>query len=294
MFRSSRVKTSQLAGYLFVAPAFALVCAFSLYPILRSIFLSFFHWDMVTAAPKFIGLNNYIRLFTSGEFYQSVWVTIEYSIGFIPLSMLFGLLLAACLTGNTRVNYFYRAVFFAPTVTSMVAMSAVWLYIFHPQYGTLNDLLRIFHLGPVRWLNSPATALWSLVMMHIWSSVGFCTVLYLAALVNVPHEVLEAAQIDGADRRQMLWYIRLPLVSPTTFMLAILQTISSFKTFTEINVMTGGGPAGSTTNLVTYMYHEAFASFQVGYGSAIAVVFLVLILCVYFIQRWFERFVYYA
>lgn len=197
------------------------------------------------------------------------------------------------MTAKTKINIFYRTVFFSPTVTSMVAMSAVWLFIYHPQYGSLNSILGIFNIPPVRWLNTMDTALPSLVIMNIWKRMGFCTVVYLGALLSVSNEAIEAARIDGVNRWQMLWYIKLPLISPTTFMLVILMTIESFQVFTQINVMTAGGPNGSTTNLVTYMYMQAFDQFRVGYGSAVAVILLLIILLIYFIQMSFERFVNY-
>lgn len=283
----------KIVGYFFILPAFALLALFKLWPILRNLGLSFTSWDMMTADPRFIGLDNYRELFYDEDFWNSLIVTLEYSVGFILVSLVVGFLLAVAMTEKCRMNVFYRTVFFSPTVTSMVAMSAVWLFIYHPQYGSLNTLLAGLGLDPVRWLNDTDTALLSLVIMNIWKRMGFCTVVYLGALLAVPRETVEAARIDGAGSWQVLRYIRLPLVSPTTFMLVVLMTIESFQVFTQINVMTSGGPAGSTTNLVTYMYLQAFDQFRVGYGSALAVVLLVVVLLIYGVQTCFERFVNY-
>jgi multiple sugar transport system permease protein len=283
----------QKIGYLFILPAFFLIAVFQLYPLVRNLVLSFYSWDMVTSAPRFLGLGNYRELLADENFYQSLKVTVLYSLGFVPVSMAMGLGLSVLMTKKSRMNVLYRTVFFSPTVTSMVAMSAVWMFIYHPQYGSLNTLLGLFGMEPVRWLNSPDTALLSLVIMNIWKRFGFCTVVYLSALLNVSGEIQEAATIDGASSFQIFWRIKLPMVSPSTFMLVIMMTIESFQVFTQINVMTGGGPNFSTTNLVTYLYKQAFDQFRVGYGSAIAVVLLAVILLVNLIQMRFEKYVHY-
>ena len=280
-------------GYAIILPAFILLGLFRLYPILRNFILSFTSWDMVTADPRFIGIANYLELFSDEDFFSSIVVTLEYAVSFIVLSLVVGLALSLCMTAKNKMNIFYRTVFFSPTVTSMVAMSAVWLFIYHPQYGSLNSILGMLGIQPVRWLNTMDTALPSLVMMNVWKRMGFCTVVYLGALLGISSETVEAARIDGANEWQLLWHIKLPLISPTTFMLVILMTIESFQVFTQINVMTQGGPNGSTTNLVTYMYMQAFDQFRVGYGSAIAVVLLAIVLLIYLIQMYFERFVNY-
>lgn len=284
----SKVRNN-ITAYLLLSPALICLAAFCLFPILRNIYLSFTSWDMVIGNPKFIGLDNYVELFTAREFYQSIRVTFTYNILFVVGSMAMGLLFALLLSKGGRISKFFRTVFFAPTVTSMVAMSAVWLYIFHPQYGSLNSLLSLADIAPVRWLNSPNTALISLVIMNIWKRMGFCSVVYLGSILNIQEDLLEAAHIDGANWWQRLLYIKIPMISPATFMLFILMTIESFQVFTQIHMMTGGGPNYSTTNLLTYMFSQAFNQFRVGYGSAIATVMLLMILAVYFLQSRLEK-----
>lgn len=284
---------NNLVGYLCLAPAFLLLTIFSLFPILRNLYLSFTSWDMVIGNPTFIGLENYAELFSSPEFYQSLLVTIQYNVLFVAGTMGLGLFMALLLTNNRAITKVLRTIIFMPTVTSMVAMSAVWLYIFHPQYGSLNSLLAAAGLSPMRWLNDPNTALISLVIMNVWKRAGFCCVVYMGALLNIPADLMEAAQIDGASPLQRFWHIKIPMISPTTFMLLILMTIEAFQVFTQIHVMTGGGPNRSTTNLITYMFSQAFGQFRVGYGSAIAAVMLVIILSVYFIQSRTEKLVNY-
>lgn len=289
---SSKVKNN-ISGYLFILPAFLLLGTLNLFPILRNLYLSFTSWDMVVGSPSFIGLENYAELFSSRDFYESLWVTAAYALLYVPATLAAGFFIAVLLTKSSRVNIVYRTIFFAPHVTSMVAMSAVFLFIYHPQYGTLNTILGSLGLPAVPWLNSKSTALVSLVFMNIWKSIGFCAVVYLGGLLNISGELEEAADMDGASRLQKLWHIKIPLVSPTTFMLVIMLTIECFKVFTQINVMTGGGPDGSTTNLITYMFMQAFDQFRVGYGGAVAIVLLACVLIVNIIQMSFERFVNY-
>lgn len=289
---STKAKNN-INGYLFILPAFLLLGAFNLFPILRNLYLSFTSWDMVIGNPDFIGLENYAELFSSREFYESLWVTAAYALLYVPVTLIAGFFIAVLLTKSSKVNIVYRTIFFAPHVTSMVAMSAVFLFIYHPQYGTLNTILASLGLPAVPWLNSKSTALVSLVFMNIWKSIGFCAVVYLGGLLNISEELEEAADMDGASWLQKLWHIKVPLVSPTTFMLVIMFTIECFKVFTQISVMTGGGPDGSTTNLITYMFMQAFDQFRVGYGGAVAIVLLACVLIVNIIQMGFERFVNY-
>lgn len=286
-------KSNVLSAVILLFPAFVCLLIFNFLPVLRNLYLSFTSWDMVIGDPRFIGLDNYRELFTSKDFWDSVIVTLKYTVMYVPVSILGGLFLAVMLKSKSHLNIIYRTIFFAPYVTSMVAISAVFLFLYHPQYGTLNTILSVFGMEPVRWLNSKATALPSLVLMNCWKSMGFCAVVYLGALLNISDDMKEAAQIDGANRWKSLLYVEIPMVSPTTFMLVIMLTIESFKVFTQINVMTGGGPDGSTTNLLTYMFSQAFEQFRVGYGGAVAIILLIMVLLINLIQMTFERFVNY-
>lgn len=284
---------SNLFGFLMILPAFLLLAALNLYPICRNLFLSFTSWDMVIGNPRFIGLENYRELFADKGFYSCLKVTLIYAVTYVPISMALGFILANLMASKSKINVLYRTVFFLPHVTSMVAMSAVFLFIFHPQYGTLNSILNTFGFSSVAWLNQKSTALGSLVAMNIWKTAGFCAVIYLSGIQNISDELLEAASIDGASGLQKLLYIKIPLVSPTTFMLVIMLTIESFKIFTQIHVMTNGGPDGATTNLLTYMFEQAFDQFRVGYGGAIAIILLFCVLIINAIQMYFEKFVNY-
>lgn len=284
---------NNLTGYLFILPAFICLIVLNLYPICRNFYLSFTSWDMVIGNPKFIGLANYKELFSSRDFYNSLVVTGIYTLVYVPASIIIGFLLAVLMSSKSKFNIVYRTIFFIPYVTSMVAMSAVFLFILHPQYGTLNVILIALGMESVPWLNQKSTALISLIGINVWKSVGFCAVIYLSSILNVPAELEEAASIDGATRLQKILYIKIPQVSPATFMLLIMLTIESFKVFTQIDVMTGGGPDGATTNLLTYMFNQAFEQFRTGYGGAIAMVLLVCVLIINLIQMKLEKYVNY-
>ncbi len=288
-----RTLKSNMQAYLFIFPAFFLIAVFTLIPLVEGFFLGFFSWDMVTSAPRFVGMRNYNDILGDSEIYESFRRTILYALMLIPLSMIFGLFLALLLTGKSKVNVVYRTIFFSPMVTSMVAMSAVWLYIYHPSYGPINQLLHYFGITPVRWLNDRATALPSLGIMAVWKQLGFCTVIYLAAIQNISKEVIEAAMVDGASALQRIFLIEIPLVSPATFLLVILLTIESFQVFTQINVMTQGGPAESTQNVLVMLFRYAFERFQMGFASAIGVLLFLSVLGINLIQLSFERKVHY-
>lgn len=291
--RMKKAIWQECKGILFILPAFALVFTFVLLPMLRSIYLSFFSWDMITSAPSYVGLRNFSDLLTNDEFFKSLGNTCKYAVIIIPSVLIIGFILALLMREQLKINVFYRTIFFAPRVTSMVAISAVWLFIFHPQYGLVNQSLFFLGLVPVRWLNDPKIAIYSVSFINIWKYIGFSTLLFLGGLQNINREVIEAATVDGASEFQTTCYIRIPLVSSTTFMLVILQTIETLKMFTTINVMTGGGPAKTTQNLVLMIYRYAFSSRQIGYASALSLILLLIILAVNLIQMRFEKKVFY-
>jgi len=248
---------------------------------------------MLTSDPVFVGTRNYRDLMDSREFIQSFLNMFKYVVIILPSTMILGFLLALLMNMPIKLKGFYRTVFFSPNITSMVAVSAVWMFIYHPQYGVFNGILRYFELPAVRWLNDPDTALFSVSVISIWRMLGFTSVVYLGGLTNISGEIIEAARIDGVGRLQMTLRIRIPLVSSTSFMLLLLLTIDSLKMFTAIDIMTGGGPANSTKNLAVMMIRYAFREYRMGYACAIAVVLFLTIFLVNIIQMQFERAVFY-
>ena len=277
-----------IAGYLFILPSTILLLAFIIYPLISSFYNSFTSWNLITDA-RFVGLRNYTELVKDGEFWKSLGNTLFYAVIIIPFSLVFGFVLAFLIQKPGRMNVIYRTMYFIPRVTSMVAMSSVWLFLYNPQYGFFNTVLSRLGLPTVRWLNEPSSALISVAIIIIWRTIGYATVLFLSGLQNISQSVLEAAELDGVKGLKRIRYIDLPLVSPTSFMLLILITIDSLKLFTTIDVMTQGGPANSTQNLVVMLYRYAFQKYQIGYASAVSVILFILILAINMLQMRLEK-----
>lgn len=289
-FRSALIREAK--GVVWTLPALTFLGLFTLYPMVNAIITSFYNWNM-TGRKKYIGIYNYQKLFRTTEIWETIGRTLQYVVYILPAALIVGFLLALLLKRPSKLNVFYRTLIFTPRVASMVALSMVWMFIYNPQYGLLNRLLGVIGISPVRWINDPSTALISICIITIWRMVGYNAVVFLGGIQNISEELLEAAEIDGARGVQATWYITIPLVSPTAFMLMILNSIEILRMFTTINVLTEGGPAGATTNLVVMLYEYAFKRYQVGYASAIALVLFLLILTINFMQMGLERFVNY-
>lgn len=289
---TKRILKQEAKGVAYTLPALVLLVLFTIYPMIDALITSFYNWNL-TSKKRFIGLYNYQKLLGSSEIYQTIGQTLQYVAIVLPVTLIFGFLLALLLKKSSKTNVVFRTLLFTPRVSSMVAMSAVWLYIYNPQYGLLNNILSSLGLSPVRWLNDTSSALPSLAFITIWRMLGYSIVVYLGGIQNISSEIMEAARIDGASTLRTTWNIIVPLVSPTTFMLLILNTIEVFKLFTTINVMTEGGPAKSTQNLVVMLYEYGFKKYQLGYASAIAMILFLLILVINIIQLSLEKHVNY-
>lgn len=290
--KTRRMLTQEARGVMWTLPALIFLVLFTLYPMINAIITSFYNWNL-TGRKKYIGLYNYQKLFGNAEVYDAIWRTMQYVIIVLPVTLAVGFVLALMLKRASKLNVVFRTLLFTPRVSSMVAISVVWLFIYNPQYGLLNSVLGMFGVAPVRWLNETSSALPSLALITIWRMLGYSTVVYLGGIQNISEDVLEASTIDGANTLQTIWHITIPLASPTTFMLLILNSIEVLKMFTTINVMTDGGPAKATQNLVVMLYEYAFRRYQLGYASAIAVLLFVLILVINLVQMASERFVNY-
>ncbi len=289
---TKRQLAQEARGVAWTLPALVFLLLFTLYPMVNAIITSFYNWNL-TGRKKYIGTYNYQKLFSNPEIYETIWRTVQYAIIVLPVTLILGFLLALLLKRSSKLNVVFRTMLFTPRVSSMVAISVVWLFIYNPQYGLLNSVLGFFGVPPVRWLNETASALPSIALITIWRMLGYSTVVYLGGIQNISEDVLEASTIDGANALQTVWHITVPLTSPTTFMLLILNSIEVLKMFTTINVMTDGGPAKATQNLVVMLYEYAFRRYQVGYASAIALVLFLLILIINLVQMACERFVSY-
>ena len=274
-----------LAAYAFLAPNFIGFLVFTSLPVFASLGLSFFKWDLFSP-PSFVGLENFIRLFKDSYFLRYCWNTI-YLMAAIPIGMAGSLLLALALNQKLKGIVFFRTVYFLPTICSGVAIYMLWRLLYNSDFGLFNmtivKLGEIFHLplkGP-NWLTDEAWAKPALIIMNVWQSVGgYNMILYLAALQGVPRDLYEAASIDGANSWQKFWNVTWPQISPTTFFIATMSIIGGFQSgFDPAFIMTGGGPNGSTTTIMYYLFNTAFKWYQMGYAAAIAwILFLIILL----------------
>ncbi|YCI26810.1 sugar ABC transporter permease [Paenibacillus sp. Z6-24] len=263
---------------LFTMPAVIPLLVFWLGPLGYIFYLSFTDWDFMSPDKLFVGLDNYRYLLGNPEFYQALKVTALFGIGSVIPIMIGGLLLALLMNSKLRTSGIYRAFIFSPWVTPTVAVSIVWSWIFQPDVGYANHVLSWFGIAGIGWLQDSNWALVAILIVTLWKSVGWAMIFYLVALRNLPSDLLEAASMDGAGAWSRFRHITLPLISPTTFFLAVILTIQSLQAYDQINVMTQGGPAGSTRTLLYLYYQSAFEAFNVGEASSVAVV--IILICV--------------
>jgi multiple sugar transport system permease protein len=273
-----------IAPYLFVAPNLILFGAFSFLPLLYAMYISLHDWGLISE-PAFIGSRNYLRLLHDRLFWQSLAKTLTYAAGTVPTSMAIGLALALALNRKMPGRIVLRSLYFLPIVVSAVAAGTIAAWLFNDNYGVVNAVLVRLGVGRIAWLSTPQWALPSLMFSTLWLRVGFCMVVYMAALQSIPAMYYEAARIDGATALHQFRHVTLPLLKPATFLLLILSVIYSFHVFDLIFVMTGGGPGFSTTMLVQYIYRAAFVTSEFGYASAMGIVLYALIL-IFTVLQW--------
>jgi len=288
ILRSQKLRDA-LTGYAFIVPAFLSLGVWWLFPMAYSIYLSLTKWNFMSPEKKFVGLDNYVKMFAHAEFRRVLWNTTLFSGLTTILGLAGGLVLALILYQDIRGRSFYRALIFSPWVTPTVAAALVWLWIYNKDAGILNHILSLFGIHRIDWIGSGQgpLRLWAmpaLIIFTVWKTVGYNMVFFLAGLTTIPGELYEAAEIDGADSWAQFRNITLPLLSPMTFFLLVVSLITTFNAFDQIRVMTRGGPGDATRTMVYYLYQNSFEFFQVGYGSAVAVVLFVLVLILTIIQ----------
>jgi multiple sugar transport system permease protein len=275
------------AAYAFLLPSLAIFAVFTFFPAIFSIVASFLRWNL-PYKPVFVGLDNYTYLFAdpvnAPTFWKSVWNIFYFMLG-VPLNLGIALILAVLLNRRMPGIGIFRTAFFLPTITSTAAISVVWMWLYHPaDYGLFNSILINLGIPIQRWLRDPALAMPCLILMGVWHGMGYNVIIFLAGLQAIPKELFEAAEIDGASALAQFRHVTWPLLSPTTFYVLVVGVINTLKAFTEIDVMTQGGPLAATTTIAYYLYQHAFQFFQVGMGSTIAVVLFVMLLAFTLIQ----------
>lgn len=284
----SRRAAEAITGYAFVAPAVLGFAVFVVGPLAGAMYFSTLEYNTLSGQTSFAGLDNYRELATSGAFATVLRNTAVFSLAVIPGNLILGLLLAVLLNQRLPGIGFFRTIYFLPAVMSLVAWSLVWEYMLQANGGVNAWLSQIGISGP-NWLADPAWAMASLIVVQVVKGVGISMILFLAALQDLPEEILEAGRLDGASRLVIFTRLSLPLISPTLLLVSILATINALKAFAQVFLLTEGGPGISTSVLGYYIYDQAFNAFQLGRASSAAMVLFVIVLAVTLLQWWSRK-----
>jgi multiple sugar transport system permease protein len=283
------VNQRSATGWLFVAPALAVIGVFFFLPIAAALALSFTDFDLYALGDlellRFVGLENYRRLVESPLFWKALGNTLYFCLVGGPLTVAAALAMAVLLgSRSVRGRAFFRAAFFLPAVTTLVAVAVVWRYLYHPRLGLLNQGLAWLGLPAVDWLGDPRTAMPALIALAVWKNFGFSMVIFLAGLQAIPPSLHEAAQVDGAGAWARFRHVTLPLLGPTLLFVALTTAIGYLQLFAEPYVMTQGGPSNATTSVVLLMYEEGFRWWNLGYAAAVAFALFAVILAATLLQ----------
>ncbi|MFQ5594575.1 MAG: carbohydrate ABC transporter permease [Anaerolineae bacterium] len=292
---AGRRRNEAIMAWVFSAPALLLLTVFLLIPFLMAFGLAFTDQRLIpnpNLPTRFVALRNFARLLGDETFHQALLNNFLFAAVVVPLQTSLALLLAILVNQKLRFVNFFRTVYFSPVVTTMVVVAIVWSFLYNPGEGFINQFLHTVSfglLGPYNWLTDTRLAFPAIMVLSIWQGVGFQMVIYLAGLQDIPDELYEAAEVDGANRWQQFWNITLPQLRNTTIFVVIATTILAFKLFTQVWVMTRGGPEGTTMTTMIMVYREGFKQLKVGYASAISVAFFLIVLGVSLLQRAFLR-----
>jgi multiple sugar transport system permease protein len=267
--RRRRSLRENLEGWGFVAPALVIILGLSIFPAVWAFFLSLQEWDGFSE-PLNVGLDNYTSMIADADLQAALVHTLVYTALFVPSSVFLGLFLAVALNRRIRFVGVYRTAIFVPFVASAAATGILTTYLFNPQFGLVNQLLTVVGLPAQGWLENPGQAMVVITIMSLWGQAAFTTVIYLAALQDIPVELLEAARIDGATGWQSFWHVTFPQLAPVTVFATIWQIIQAIQLFDLVYTTTRGGPLGATQTIVYFLWDAAFKQLQFGYGSAVA------------------------
>jgi multiple sugar transport system permease protein len=273
------------AAWFFLAPSLALIGVFFFLPVVASLLLSITDFDIYGIAnpsnTRFVGLDNYLRLLRTPDF----WLALRNTFYFGPLTIAVSLGAALLLSSKlVRFKGFFRTIYFTPFVTTLVAVAIVWKYLYHTRYGLFNYGLGMIGIGPIDWLGDPHWAMPSIILMAVWKSFGYNMLIFIAGLQAIPEDLYDAAEIDGASAVRRFFSITLPMLAPTLVFVSVITMIGYFQLFAEPYVMTQGGPLRSTTSVVLLMYEEGFRWWRMGNAAAIAFVLFIVILLATLVQ----------
>ncbi|HEV2067119.1 MAG TPA: sugar ABC transporter permease [Thermomicrobiales bacterium] len=291
MRRVLREMRKQWTAYLFLAPVLLLFSVFTVFSVGYAFYLSFHQWNILEPAKPFVGLDNYARLLDDGRFRQAIGNTIYYTAASVPLTIGLGLAVALLLNNQIRARGIFRTFFYLPVVTPLVIASIIWKWVYNGDYGLANYYLMKFNIinEPLLWLADKNLAMPAVIITSVWKGVGFAMVVYLAGLQSIPEDYYDAAKIDGATGWRRLRDITIPLLSSTTLFLLVISILGSFQVFTQIFIMTNGGPLGRTRTIVWYIYTTAFKDFNMGYAAAMAFALFAMMLGFTLLQFRFLR-----
>ena len=271
---------------LFVLPALIPLIVFWIYPICRSIWISFTDWDYMTPTYHFVFLKNYISLFKDSRFYEALLNTLVFTIGTLVPTIVIGLGLAVLLQKPFIGSGIVKFILFSPWITPTVAISIVWTWIYQPNDGLANMVLSLFGMPGLKWISSSQTAMLSVIIVTVWKSMGYAMIFYLSALEKVPDELYESSALDGAGKWRQFKAVTLPCISPTTFFLMIITMINSLQAYDQIQILTQGGPSGSTRTLLYMYYQLGFEEYKMGQATSVAVIMIIITVLLSLIQFW--------
>jgi multiple sugar transport system permease protein len=285
--RRNRIHEIALA-YLFLAPTLIGLLFFSLGPVIAGFLISFTNWNILLP-PQWVGAENYRALVELDLPRKVLWNTVYYTVINVPLNMTVALAVAMLLNQKLRFVSLYRAAYFLPVVSSTVAASLIWTWLFSPNYGPINYFLEGIGITGPAWLGSTTWAMPAVIIMSVWKGFGTNMLIFLAGLQSIPQELEEAAMIDGANRWQRFWNVTWPLLTPTTFFVLVISCIASFQVFEQVFIMTDGGPAYATTVLGLFIYLNAFRYNNMGYAAAAAYILFAIIMVITLVQFRFQE-----
>ena len=283
-FREYWNKPAHIA-YLFIAPAMILLLLFNIIPLIASLVISTFDVSMTLNDARFVGLGNFVEAFHDSRFWNSMWVTIKWTLVEMPIQVIVALLLAALLTKNTWFNKLCRGVYFLPIICSATAVSIMWRIILNSNVGYITFLLNKLGFGKINFMNNPGVTFYVIVFMSVWKSFGISTIILVSAMQNVPRVLYEAAELDRAGKIRQFFSIMLPGIAPSLWYVVMTRIIGSLQVFDIVYTTTGGGPNFTTETLVTYIYTRAFEVNRMGYATAVSEclfgLILVITICLY-------------
>ena len=288
MFNSDLLRREAIQGYLFILPWFIGFLVFTAGPLIAALGFSFTDWNGFSTM-EWIGFENYIQLTRDSRFWQSLKVTLVFTIFYLTLNVIIGFALALVMNQPVRGMRLFRTIYYLPAVLSGVAVAVLWSFLFHREFGALNWMLGLIGIKRIGWIVSESWALPSIIIMELWR-VGSTIIIFLAGLQSIPPELYEAAEVDGANRRWRLWSITIPLMSPSIFFVLIVSFINTMQVFTQAYIMTRGGPNYATYFYSINLYHTTFRELRLGYASAQAGVLFVIIFIVTLCILWVSRY----